>query len=1155
MLPFLRRYSAIGGFTAVIALIGPALIAGAPAPRPASAAVLPAVPLSAAPLAAASAAAAALAPARAPAGPISLPVTVGTDLRFSTLTPDDGLSSGSVFGVAQDDKGFMWFATGDGLSRFDGYSLRVYRSERGNPDSLTSNSMTAIRRGRGGVLWLGTTSGGVDRFDPTTETFTHYRHDPANPKSLSGNSIAKYGLLEERDGTLWVGTQDSGLNRLDPATGTFTRYGHEPANPASLSSNAIENVYRDAAGMIWAGTSGEGLNRLDPTTGRVTRYLPDPDNPQALPDGVVDGVYEDRSGVFWVSTQKGLTSLDRKTGRFTRYVIGAGRADTAALNGIVEMREDSTGNLWLGTGGAGVLKLDPARRQVTMYAKNPADPNTLLNNFVGGLTEDRSGVMWIGTLGGGVSRFSTQPAKFLHYKHEPDNPNSVADNFILSIFEDSKGAVWVGNDRTLNRWDRRSNTWRVYRNDPADRTSISDGSVTATVEDPDGTLWFGTFFGGLSRLDPKTGRFTSYRPNPDDPRSLGDDGVRSLYRDRDGDIWVGGWNNGVSRLDRRTGQFQQFRPDPADPTTVSAGSVTDIYRDRENTLWVATEGGGLNRLDPSTGSFRHYRHAADKADSLPDDSVRVLYEDSAGTFWVGTVGGLCAFDRDRGTCTVYTEREGLPNNTVEGILEDNREGLWISTNHGLSRFDPKAKTFRNYDVADGLQSNEFNVFTSFYKSPRTGEMYFGGINGFNVFHPDRVNDDTFIPPVVLTEFRLFGVPQEVGGRSLLAKNIGELGSLALRYNQNSLAIGFSALAYVAPLKNRYRYMLKGFDAGWHSAASTERLAVYTNLNPGRYVFHVQGANHDGVWNDEGATLEIEISPPWWGTWWLRTLAVAALIALAAGLYRLRLAQVYRRNRELERHVDQKTSELREANEALEAFSYSVSHDLRAPLRHINGFVNLLNRRLDAEQDGLADHYIEAISGATERMENMIEDLLDFSKMSRAELSLQPVDMSAVVRQVIADCGPDAGDRQIRWVVGELPPVFGDAALLHAVLSNLVLNAVKFTRGRDVAVIEIGCESRDEAQAVFYVRDNGAGFDDSRADNLFGVFQRLHRQDEFEGTGVGLATVRRIINRHGGRIWAEAAVDRGATFRFTLPVTPVAAIQDTRPQPRLTNTSR
>jgi signal transduction histidine kinase/streptogramin lyase len=741
--------------------------------------------------------------------------------------------------------------------------------------------------------------------------------------------------------------------------------------------------------------------------------------------------------------------------------------------------------------------------------------------------------MWWGTLGGGVNWFSIRPPKFIHYKHEADNVNTVADNFILSIFEDHNGIVWIGNDRVLNRWDRQTDTWQVYRNDPANPSSISNGSVTATREDPDGTLWFGTFLGGLNRFNPRTGQFKAYRFNSNDPHSLGDDIVRSLYIDSKGVLWVGGWNKGLSRFDRNTGKFKRYLYDLNNPSSLAGGSVTDIYEDRGHTLWVGTEGGGLNRFDPVTEKFTRFQNDPQNPLSLPDNAVRVLYEDRSRQFWVGTAGGLCLFDRASGTCTVYTEKEGLPNNTIEGILEDEQGNLWISTNNGLSRFNLKTKTFRNYDSNDGLQSNEFNVFTAFCKSHRTKEMYFGGINGFNVFDPGKVEDNTFVPPVVLTDFRMFNVSVPIGKNSLLQKAIYLTDELSLPYNQNSLSFEFSALSYVAPSKNKYRYKLEGFDTDWHQVGSKERLAVYTNLGAANYLFRVQGTNEDGVWNEKGTYIRITITPPWWQTWWFRGSVILLVLSLAYAGFLLRVQSIKKHNQKLESQVAERTLQLQMANKELETFAYSVSHDLRTPLRSIDGFSQVLLDDYQEKIDEQGKNYLRRVRSASQRMAQLIDDMLNLSRVSRAEMNIQLINLSEIALELANELCETHPERKVEFIIQEGMMVRGDTILLRTVLENLLENAWKFTSKHPTARIEFGMQLQKNLP-VYFIRDDGAGFDMTYAQNIFGAFQRLHTATEFPGTGIGLATVQRVIHRHRGKVWAEGEVEKGATFYFTIP---------------------
>jgi signal transduction histidine kinase/ligand-binding sensor domain-containing protein/DNA-binding response OmpR family regulator len=1087
-------------------------------------------------------------------GTIILAVSAGKDIAFTALTSEDGLSSANMYGMAQDADGFLWFATDDGLDRYDGRSFRSFRFERGNANSPSSSSMRAIQRGRENRLWLATTSGGLDRFDPVTETFAHYRSDPDDPSSLSGHGIQEGCLYEDREGALWVGTIENGLNRLDPAAGTFAHYRFNAHDATSLSSDRITTIYQDLDGIMWIGTRDAGLNRLDPVSGAVTRYLPNPLDPHALPEPLVQALYEDRAGTFWVATREDLAVLDRQTGHFTRYAIAPDNPDAPRLNSIVRFHEDAAGTLWLGTRGAGILRFDRQQQRVVQYKNDPSNPRSLRNNFVSSIHEDPSGTMWVGTLGGGANKFSTRPPKFAHHKHEPDNPISVADNFIFSLFEDSAGIVWIGTSRTLNRWDRRSNTWQYYREDPTNPHAITTGSVTATQEDPDGTLWFGTFRGGLNRFDPKTGHFKAYRFDPNDPSSLSDDIIRSLFRDSQGVLWVGGWNSGLNRFDRTTGTFQRFSHDPGDPTSLGGGSVADIYEDRANKLWIATQSGGLNRFDPTTGTFRRFKYDPQNLASLANDDVRVLYEDRSGGFWVGTAGGLCLFDRTTETFTVYTEKEGLPNNTIEGILEDDTGNLWISTNNGLSRFNPQSKIFRNYDVLDGLQSNEFHVFTAFCKSQRTGELYFGGINGFNVFDPSQVTDNPIKPPIVLTDFRLFGESVRVGGDSVLQKTINATDRLVLLHNQNSLSFEFAALSFVVPAKNQYRYTLEGFDSDWRRVGSNERLAVYTGLPAGEYVFRVQGSNEDGVWNEEGAVIAITITPPWWQTRWFRSAVGLALLGLVFGAYRLRVRSLQQHSRELEMQVVERTKQLELAKEAAEAasrakseFLSSMSHELRTPLNAILGYTQIL-----AQQENLTakqHQQLDVMHGSGEHLLMLINDVLDLSRIEarRLELTEAPFRLPQLMEQAVEITKVKAEQKSLALFYEAdptLPPcVLGDERRLRQILLNLLSNAVKFTSQGSVSLC-VHYKSTNGGLLHCEVTDTGIGIAGDKLEAIFEPFIQLSPADSpgREGVGLGLTITRRLVTLMGGSVTVESRPGHGSTFRFSARL-PVATLTE------------
>jgi len=824
-------------------------------------------------------------------------------IRFERISLEDGLSQSSVFAILQDQQGFMWFGTEDGLNKYDGYQFTVYKHDPDDPMTLSNNYVRTIYEDRSGELWLGTRSG-LDRFDRTTGTFTHYQHDPQDPQSLSGMEVSS--TCEDYTGMLWVGTVGGGLDQLDRATNTFIHYRHDPDDPTTLSDNTVWTIYEDRSGELWIGTNG-GLDRFDRTTGTFTHYQHDPSAPQSLSENEVRAIFEDRQGVLWIGTEGGgLDQLDRSSQTFIHYQHNPDDPHTLSDNRVWTILQDRAGRLWVGTqNGLDLLVLSEAegldRRQnrFVHYLHDPGDLHSLSCDSVRFICEDRSGVLWIGTFGGGLSKYNRTADNFTLYQHRPSLLNSLSDNMVWSIYEDRSGLLWIGTfGGGLNKLDRDSDTFTAYQHDPADPTSLSNNDVRAILEDHTGTLWVGTNYGGLNRFDSQTETFTHYLHDPHDPGSLSDNDAFVTYEDRLGNLWIGTWNGGLNRLDRATGTFVHYQHDPDDPFSLSDNCVRAIYEDRAGVLWVGTRG-GINLWDGANGRFTHYQHDPDDPQSLSNGAVLSFCEDPTGAVWIATYGGgLNRFNRATQTFTHYTEKDGLPDDGVYAILADAAGFLWVSTNKGLSKFDPRTEIFRNYDVSDGLQSNEFNAGAYFQSA--NGEMFFGGIEGFNAFYPKQVKDNPHIPSIVITAFSKFN---EVVRTDLSANE-----HLQLSYKDNFISFEFAALDYTAPERNQYAYMMEGLDEDWVHAG-TRRYASYTNLRGGDYVFRVKGSNNDGVWNEEGVAIYITVTPPVWETWWFRGIVFVVLAGSVIGGYRLRVKSIEARSRELESQVEERTHEL------------------------------------------------------------------------------------------------------------------------------------------------------------------------------------------------------------------------------------------------------
>jgi len=816
--------------------------------------------------------------------------------RFERVSVEDGLSQSVVLAILQDQQGFMWFATQDGLNRYDGYQFTVYKHDPDDPTALSNNYVRTIYEDRSGELWVGTRSG-LDRLDRTTGTFIHYQHDPSDPHSLGGTEVV--AVHEDRAGSLWIGIEDGGVSRLDRATNAFTHYRHDPDDPTTLAHDYVWTIYEDRSEELWVGTDG-GLDRLDRTTGMFTHYDHDAADTHSLSDNRVRVIVEDRQGALWIGLEGGgLDRFDRSTQSFTHYQHDPDDPHSLSDNLVWAIREDREGRLWVGT-QAGLDQLDRRQNGFVHFRHDPYDPHSLSGDSVESIYEDQAGVLWLGTFGGGLSKLNLGGEKFALYRHRSGLPNTLSDDLVWSVHEDQSGVLWVGTfDGGLNRLDRRAGTIAVYEHDPDDSASLSSNEVRAVIEDHLGILWVGTNYGGLNQFDPRTEQFVRYRHDPNDPDSLSEDRIRVLHEDRSGNLWIGTWSEGLDRLDRGTGTFVHYRHDADDPLSLSDNRVRAIHEDREGTLWIGTSGGGINLLDDVSGRFTHYRHDPDDLQSLSSDVVFSFCEDPSGTVWIGTIGGgLNRFDRPSRTFANYTERDGLPNDAVYGILADAAGVLWLSTNNGLSRFDPRTETFRNYDASDGLQNNEFNAGAYFQSGG--GEMFFGGIQGLNAFYPEQVEDNPHIPPIVITAFSKFN---EVARRDLSADE-----HIQLSYKDNFISFEFAALDYAAPAKNEYAYMLEGQDQDW-VYAGTRRHADYTNLKGGNYTFRVKGSNNDGIWNEQGTAIGITVTPPIWDRWWFRGIVLLVLAGAAVGGFRLRVRSIEARSLELERQVSSRSRDL------------------------------------------------------------------------------------------------------------------------------------------------------------------------------------------------------------------------------------------------------
>ncbi len=845
--------------------------------------------------------------------PIILSAGTGdAHITFEHLTRNQGLSHSIVYSVAQDDRGFMWFGTQDGLNRFDGYTVKVFRHDPENPDSVAADNAGNVFKDSRGMLWIGTWGSGVDLLDPSTGRFTHFRHDPDNSNSLGGNRVQT--IFEDSRGALWFATFRNGVTRYDRQSGTFTRYPYDPGDPGSLSHPRARTIAEDRTGSLWIATS-KGLNRLDPETGKTRHYFHDPRNPSSIGHNTVYKVHAGPSGTLWVGTSAGLDRYNPDTDTFTPFRHDPGNPDSISRGEVATLFEDSTGILWIGMYASGLSRFDPRTGLFRNHSHDPRNPDGPGGNDIRAIHEDRSGIIWLGTAGSGVDRFHPGRGKFLHVRHAPFQPNGLGPGEVTALFEDSGKNLWVGTRGggiSLFHGERGGVT-RLLR-DSGEPGAPGSDLVTVIYGGPSGHVWIGTEDAGLEKRDARARLVSRYRHAPENPLGLPDDYIVSLLEEGDETLWVGTYQGGLCRLRPGEAGFTRYVHDPGDPHSLAHDEVNALLGDRRGNLWVGTAG-GLNLLDREKNRFIRFRHDPDNPRSIGSNWVQVIREAGDGTLWVGTRdGGLNRFDPVTGIFTRFSTRSGLPSNAVHGILEDDRGYLWLSTNNGLSRFDPGGESFRNFTVEDGLQGNEFRP-RSFHMNSQ-GELFFGGTNGFNRFRPERIRNNPHRPPVVLTDFRKFGRSADPGGP------LSSLERLELSHRDKFISFEFAALEYSNPLKNRYAYKLLGLNEEWIHLGE-KRTASFTNLDSGRYTFRVKASNNDGVWNEEGLSIAIHVSPPFWRTWWahvLYALFTAGLILeyvrRRTRAYRHELALQEKLRTELEEKVRERTSALTEVNDLL-----------------------------------------------------------------------------------------------------------------------------------------------------------------------------------------------------------------------------------------------
>ncbi|OFY67094.1 MAG: hypothetical protein A2V64_02690 [Bacteroidetes bacterium RBG_13_43_22] len=1018
--------------------------------------------------------------------------------------------------IYQDKKGWMWFGTSQGLSRFDGYRFVNFVFDPDDSASLSGNIVRVITEDNKGNLIVGTENGGLNIFDREKERFLHpYKNHP----EFMSREASVNAITQDNTGNLWIGTD---LNLLKITnSGNLELVSPETVNFRLNESGFFVRVMQfDITGKLWIGTT-DGLFIYDP----VTNYL----------------------------EQVSLPFINEQSKE------------------IIEIFRDDDGSMWIGTYTKGIFIVDPVTRSVSPLTITPYYERT---ETVKSISKSISGDYWIGTRGG-LYIYSKSRGVTGFFRHDERDFRSLANNSILDIYHDSKGVTWIGTRGGLNLLSNSKQVFHDFRALPSDNHFLNSSIIYAFWIDSGGRIWIGTEDGGINIYTPETGTFEYMMYDEQNPNTISENCVKAFLYDRKGNLWIGTYLGGIDVLNLKTGKITHYRHSPSDPMSISDNRVWSLCFDHDGGIWVGTSS-GLDRFDPVSKKFSHYTNQAgnEKVNWITLDSdgdiwlgtldeiivydpenqkttrfsehSRYLREDSKGMFWVATLDkGIAQYSKTGGAMKYFRENDGLANNQALCILEDNDSNLWISTSNGLSKFNPEKQHFQNFTVNDGLRNNQFS-YSAAYKSDN-GELLFGGVSGFISFNPSEMMTASMNVPIVFTDLRVFNksVPVSDEKNSILAKSISETSHLKLRFDQNVFTLEFAALNYINSNSNIYTYYLEGFDKDWN-APSISRTATYTNLNPGDYTLRIRRVLPGNILSDEELALLITVKPPFWMTWGFRTLMILTIISLTYLLLRIIVNREKIKNLLVLERI--KARDIHELDMLKLKLFTNISHEIRTPLTLILGpLEKLLEKQVPPED---VTSHLGLVYRNAKQLNTLINQLLDFRKLESGSLKLEPVrdDMVALVENIVRSFEEYAKDKQITLRFHSLKKrlvALYDPDKVEKIVNNLLSNALKFTgEGGNVSVhlsLVFNPDAEDslgdvpEKQFIeISVKDTGKGIAQNNIGKIFDRFFRISSGNEVPGTGIGLALVKELVKLHKGDISVISKPGKGSKFTVRLP---------------------
>ncbi|WP_342085499.1 hybrid sensor histidine kinase/response regulator transcription factor [Dyadobacter sp. OTU695] len=1039
--------------------------------------------------------------------------------RFTAVTSMDGLSSNTVTAILKDRHGLLWFATDDGLNKFDGTGFTVYRHEKKDSSSLKSNDVSAIFEDRAGRIWVGTIIGGLHLYDRRKDSFVRVK------TFHSINSIC-----EDSQGKIWSGTTQ-GLMIIDPLTLAIKTFTSIPGTPAQVAGKHVHRVFRDRHQQMWVGTS-DGLFRFQD---KQNRFVPiDYRGSESYPEGseFVTAITEDSSGSMWIGTQHGLFVLSAAGKQIRHFRYQPGNSHSISNNMIFAIAAQSRDEVWVGTDG-GLNIIDTRSGRITRHAPDPRMPFSITNKSIRSLLNDPAGIIWMGTYKGGVNKYDRNLTLFGLKRCDPYDPYGLSAPFVTSFAEYPDGRIFVGtDDGGVNLYDRKTNLIRRYAIHPKNKAASSGLAVLSLRLAAPDALWIGTFQDGLFRLNPVTGRYEQFTQGPE-AGSLGNNNIFALTLDKNGKLWIGTNGGGVNVFHPETGRFERlFHPNVSllNRAIPLNAYIRDIVEDRHGKMWIASHGTGIAVFDPEKRvSVLLDRETA----ALPSNNVLSLLEDSRGSIWAGTSGeGLALFDPKTRKFTTFGVNEGLSSGMINKVLEDAQGRIWVSTNEGISFFDLHKKKFTNYTTHNGLQNNTFAMGAGLRTSDNV--LFFGGIAGFNYIDTRSLKRNQGQTPVMLRDLKIGNRAITSADAGMIDADISVAQSIRLDYKQN-FSIGYGALNYTNPEQTTYRYRLVGLQNEWQQAGQATT-ASYTNLSPGDYRFEVQASSDGSDWTSPPAAVAVTVKPPFYLTIYAYIFYVLAPIAAVYLMRRRGIRRLHRKFRE--EQARRETERKQELDQLKIKFLTNLSHEFRTPISLILAPVENL---LGPEQPHQPQ--IAAIRRNAKRLLNLVDQLLDFKNLQEQELKadLRRNDIVPFIRDACDSFSDLSQRKRIRFTfdsaVSHLLIDF-DADKMERILFNLLSNAFKFTPEGGEVRLQLTCGTDDAQQNWLYIKvsDTGIGISPEHREKIFDRFFQDDANASVlnQGSGIGLSIVREFVQMHGGFITVGSNGEKGSVFTVGLP---------------------